>query len=52
MTTVEKYDAYETIGGVKLPTQITQSNAIFSMTIRAKVSVNDVVSDTTFAPAK
>jgi hypothetical protein len=52
MTTVEKYDAYETIGGVKLPTQITQSNAIFSMTLRAKVSVNDVVSDTTFAPAK
>lgn len=52
MTTVEKYEAYETIGGVKLPTQITQSNAIFSMTLRAKVSVNDVVSDTTFAPSK
>lgn len=52
MTTVEKYEAYETIGGVKLPTQITQSNAIFSMTLRAKVSVNDTVADTTFAPAK
>ncbi len=52
MTTVEKYEAYETIGGVKLPTQITQSNSIFSMTFRAKVSVNDVVADTAFAPAK
>ncbi len=52
MTTIEKYEAYETIGGVKLPTQITQSNSIFSMTLRAKVSVNDAVADTTFAPAK
>ena len=52
MTTVEKYEGYETIGGVKLPTQITQSNSIFSMTFRAKVSVNDVVADTAFAPAK
>lgn len=52
MTTIEKYEAYETIGGVKLPTQITQSNSIFSMILRAKVTVNDAVADTTFAPAK
>ena len=52
MTTVEKYEAYETIGGVKLPTQISQSNSIFSMTLRAKVSVNDPVADSTFTPAK
>ncbi len=52
MTTVEKYETYETIGGVKLPTLITQSNAIFTMTLRAKVTVNDNVADSTFEPGK
>lgn len=52
MTTLEKFESYETIGGVKLPTQITQSNAIFTMILRAKVTVNDNVTDSTFEPGK
>jgi len=50
LTTIDKYDAYTSVGGVKFPTITMSQNSIYSLTLRNTVTVNEVLSDAMFTP--